>query len=81
MYVNKGLSNVVDNPPHNNRPDVMIVHDNGTVDLVEVMSKTDSVQGLKDRLNINAGYLGDKAGTLTIKTPQGTTVWTTAPKG
>ena len=81
VYVNKGLSNVVDNPPHNNRPDVMIVHDNGTVDLVEVMSKTDSVQGLKDRLNINAGYLGDKAGTLTIKTPQGTTVWTTAPKG
>lgn len=81
VYVNKGLSNVIDNPPHNNRPDVTIVHENGKIDMVEVMSKTDNVEPLKERLYTNAGYLGDNAGTLTIKTPQGKTVWTSKPGG
>ena len=81
VYVNKGLSNVIENPTHNNRPDVTIVHESGVVDMVEVMSKTDTVQALKERLYTNAEYLGDKAGTLTIKTPQGKTVWTSNSGG
>ncbi len=35
----------------------------------------------KRTLTTNVQQLGDKAGTLTVKTAEGTTAWTTAPKG
>ena len=63
VYINKGLSNEVTlNGAPNNRPDIMVVKKDGTIDIYEVPSKTDSIEKLIDRSLDNLDVLGEKAG-------------------
>lgn len=68
IYVNKGLHNEVPDTPLNNRPDIMGVRHNGIIDQVEVPSKTDTYKGLMDRMKLNQSMLGDRAGTIKVRT-------------
>ncbi|PXV84492.1 RHS repeat-associated protein [Lachnotalea glycerini] len=67
IYVNKGLSNEVPGAKPNRRPDIMGVKKDGTIDQVEVPSKTDTVTGLTDRMKNNQAIIGDRAGTIKVK--------------
>ena len=64
IYVNKGLSNEVPGAKPNRRPDIMGVRKDGLIDQVEVLSKTDSMSKLIERMKDNAKILGDKAGKI-----------------
>ena len=66
IYVNKGISNEVPGASPNRRPDIMAVRRDGTIDQFEIPSKTDTVQGLYDRMTDTQSLLGDKAGTVEV---------------
>ncbi|AUO15599.1 hypothetical protein BGI42_15795 [Clostridium taeniosporum] len=67
IYVNKGIGNEIIGAKPNNRPDIMGVREDGMIDQVEVPSKTDSIEKLLDRMEINKEIMGDRAGTSKIK--------------
>lgn len=73
IYINKGLSNEVSIPVgmRNNRPDITGVRRNGNlIDQVEVASKTDTVEGLMNRMIYNQEILGKRAGTIRVVLPR-----------
>lgn len=67
IYVNKGIGNEIPGAKPNNRPDIMGVRKNGKIDQVEEPSRTDSVEKLLDRMEINKGIIGERAGSSKIK--------------
>jgi RHS repeat-associated protein len=66
IYVNKGLSNEIPGAKPNRRPDVMGVRNDGTIDQVEVPSKTDDPADLIERMIDNQRIIGDRAGTIKV---------------
>ena len=66
IYVNKGLHNEVPDTAINRRPDIMGVRTDGKIDQFEVPSRTDTVQGLTNRMIDNQGMLGDRAGSIEV---------------
>ncbi len=68
IYVNKGLSNEIPGANPNRRPDIMGVRQDGTIDQVEVPSKTDNPKELIDRMKANQDIIGkERAGTIRIR--------------
>ncbi|SFU30621.1 hypothetical protein, partial [Butyrivibrio sp. INlla21] len=68
IYVNKGLSNEIPDAKPNRRPDIMGVRPDGTIDQVEVPSKTDNPKDLIDRMKSNQEIIGkERAGTIRIR--------------
>ena len=70
IYVNHGISNLVDLPvgQKNLRPDIMAVRLDGTIDLVEVASKTDHADVLTNRMMDAEQLFGDRAGKHAVLT-------------
>ena len=66
LYVNKGISNEIPNAQPNRRPDIMGVQPNGKIDQFEIPSKTDTIQGLYDRMNNSKKILGNRAGNIEV---------------
>lgn len=66
IYVNKGLSNEIPGAKPNRRPDIMAVKPDATIDQFEVPSKTDSAQGLLDRMTDSKNIIGDRAGEIKV---------------
>ncbi|MBC2581764.1 hypothetical protein [Clostridium sp. DJ247] len=67
IYSNKGLSNEIPGAKPNNRPDVMGVRHDGTIDQVEVPSKTDDPADLIQRMIDNQKIIEDRAGTIKVR--------------
>ncbi|MCB2355763.1 RHS repeat domain-containing protein [Clostridium estertheticum] len=67
IYINKGIGNEIPGAKPNNRPDIMGVRKNGKIDQIEVPSKTDTIEKLIKRMEINKNIMGDRAGTAKIK--------------
>lgn len=67
IYVNKGLSNEIPGAKPNRRPDVMGVRHDGTIDQVEVPSKTDDPLALRNRMKDNQRIIGDRAGSIKVR--------------
>lgn len=67
VYVNNGLSNEIPGAKPNRRPDVMGVRHDGTIDQVEVPSKTDDPADLLNRMRDNQRILGDRAGNIKVR--------------
>jgi hypothetical protein len=60
IYVNKGLSNEIPGASPDRRPDIYGVRHDGTIDQVEVVSKTDDPRLLKRRMQENLEQMGEK---------------------
>jgi len=67
IYVNKGISNEIPGAKPNRRPDIMGIRKDGTIDQVEVPSKTDDIESLINRMNDNKRIMGKRAGKIKIK--------------
>ena len=67
IYVNKGLRNEISNALINRRPDVMGVRRDGTIDQVEVPSKTDQQAKLINRMKDSQKMMGNRAGDIKIR--------------
>lgn len=67
IYVNKGLSNEIPGAKPNRRPDIMGVRHDGTIEQVEVPSKTDDPADLIERMIDNQRIIGDRAGTIKVR--------------
>lgn len=69
-YANKGLAREVADIETNRRPDVWGVRHDGTIDQVEVPSKTDTIDKVIKRMKDNQRMLGDRAGKIKIVKPK-----------
>lgn len=68
LYINKGLRNVDPDVPINRRPDIIAVRWDGTVEQVEILSKTDNDAKTRTKVEDNKKMLGDRGGkTATLK--------------
>jgi RHS repeat-associated protein len=70
IYINKGLSNEIPGAKPNRRPDIMGVRHDGTIDQVEVASKTDDPRLLRERMNKNKSQMGTRAGGTELLRPK-----------
>ncbi len=66
IYVNRGLSNEVPGIRPNRRPDIMAVRKDGTIEQFEVMSKSDTMGELRDRVTDTQSRLGERGGRYKI---------------
>jgi hypothetical protein len=71
INVNKGLSNEIPGASPNRRPDIMGVRHDGTIDQVEVMSKTDQPNELLERMEKNLEQMGERGGGVDVINPEG----------
>ena len=68
IYVNQGIKQEIGAGDFSNkRPDVIGVHTDGKIDVVEVPSLTDDIGALNDRMDYSLEQMGDRAGTGTIR--------------
>ena len=62
LYVNRGIRNEVPGAKRNRRPDIIAVRADGTIDIFEVPSNSDSTKKLRIRMDEVQGYFGDRRG-------------------
>ena len=66
IYVNKAVSNEAPGIRPNRRPDIMAVRKDGTIEQFEVMSKSDRLKKLRDKVTDTQSRLGERGGRYEI---------------